>query len=678
MESQETTQGLPAAATDALFNDPYIDVDEWRAYPVRHRYVHGGFRGTDTRFSVYFPPTELYEGRFFQHITPVPESENLAQKAVGQADKIGFSIASGAYFLETNGGGADYGVPGRSTDPTIAAYRANAASAQYSRVIARQIFGEHRPFGYAYGGSGGGYRTIGGAENTSGVWDGFVPYVIGSPVAVPNVFSVRMHAQRVLRGAFEQIIDASEPGSGPGAMEGLTADQRAALQEVTQMGFPLRSWFGWKTMGTQAFSVIYPRVASLDPGYFDDFWTEAGYLGADPTSSVHADRVTLISTIAEIVTRSQAHRSGLIEDLSDHGTRGGVDQSFKGPEPEEDPVAALRFDALPVIDVMGAEVIARAGAAAGSRFSIKHLTSETAILDIGNDMKAASRLRVGDEVTIDNSNFLAAQTYHRHQVPPSGFPVWDQFRHDDGSPVFPQRPSLLGPMFAAAAAGTVQSGRISGKMIVVGSLLDREAYPWQSDWYRSQVQEHFGTAIDERFRLWYVDNALHADDEVQEHPTHSVSYLGVVQHALRAVAAWVERGEEPAATTSYTVFGGQIVLPATAGERQGVQPAVTVTVNGSTRAVVGAGEPFRLVAEAEVPPGASKIVELRWDVPGDGLFAIQSHVAPGRYVRATLDQTFMSSGTFFVTVRAAAQAGGDPASHFERIHNLARVRVIVE
>src|SRR6478736_990973 len=155
---------------DSLFTQPYTDVDEWRDTPVRHRYVHGGFKGTETRFSFYFPPAAQYQRRFFQHITPVPDNENLAQRApLGEENKIGFSIASGAYFVETNGGGTF--APGRTSgvDPTITAYRANAATAQYSRVIAAKIYGPHRPYGYAFGGSGGAYRTIGSIENTHGV-----------------------------------------------------------------------------------------------------------------------------------------------------------------------------------------------------------------------------------------------------------------------------------------------------------------------------------------------------------------------------------------------------------------------------------------------------------------------------------------------------------------------------
>ena len=61
---------------DTLFKQPFIDVDEWRDVPARHRYVHGGFMGTETRFSLYFPPKKQYQGRFFQYITPFPDNEN--------------------------------------------------------------------------------------------------------------------------------------------------------------------------------------------------------------------------------------------------------------------------------------------------------------------------------------------------------------------------------------------------------------------------------------------------------------------------------------------------------------------------------------------------------------------------------------------------------------------------
>lgn len=167
MNTVESTPAMPAEAVaeDPLFARPYIDIDEWRDTPVRHRYIHGGFEDTETRFSYYFPPEEQYQGRFIQYITPVPVSENLAPNMpAGEYNKIGFSVDSGAYFIETNGGGeVDYTTPGGTQmDPTITAYRANAAAARYSRAVAQAIYtNDQRPFGYCYGGSGGGYRTIG-------------------------------------------------------------------------------------------------------------------------------------------------------------------------------------------------------------------------------------------------------------------------------------------------------------------------------------------------------------------------------------------------------------------------------------------------------------------------------------------------------------------------------------
>src|SRR5205807_7142318 len=123
-------------------------------------------------------------------------------------------------------------------DPTLGAYRVNAAAAQYSRVLAAQMYGPHRTYGYAYGGSGGAFRTIGGVENTVGVWDGVVPYVFGSPQAIPNVFTARLLALRVLRDKFPAILDAVEPGGSGNIYAGLNKEERDVLAEVTGLGFP--------------------------------------------------------------------------------------------------------------------------------------------------------------------------------------------------------------------------------------------------------------------------------------------------------------------------------------------------------------------------------------------------------------------------------------------------------
>ncbi|WP_019926851.1 hypothetical protein [Nocardia sp. BMG111209] len=663
---------------DPDFAAPYLDIDEWRTGPVPHRYVHGGFTGTDTRFSLYFPPAGDYRGRFFQHITPVPDSKHLAPRATGRADKIGFAFSSGAYFVETNGGGSPATPGGAVTDPTVTAYRANAAVARYSRVVARRLYGEHRTYGYAYGGSGGGYRTIGGAESTEGAWDGFVPYVIGSPMAIPNVFTVRMHAQRVLRDRLDSIADAADAGSGRAIDTGLTDEQRAALAEVTRMGFPVRSWFGHRTMGFHAFGTLYPHVLLVDPTYSADFWSSPGYLGADPGASVHRDRVRYRCETTGPLTRAQARDRGIPDHHAAGTPHGGVDDAFKGPAGEPDAIVAVEVPGIAAAaPAQGADLFVRTGAAAGNRVTISGFHGDTALLDAPDHAGVLTGLAPGDTVEIDNSAFLAAQTYHRHQVPDASYAVWDQFRDADGTPRYPQRPLLLGPLFTAAASGHLPTGRFTGKMIVVACLLDREAFPWQADWYRARVREHLGDRTDDRFRLWYVDHALHGDDERQEYPTRTVTYLGVLHQALRQLSAWVETGRPPAATTRYTVDDGQVHVPARAADRLGVQPVVTLTADGGDRADTVAGRPVRLRAIAETPPGAGRIVALAWDFDGTGDFTEYDEFTPAGTVEVEREHVFTGPATHFVTVRVSSHPDGDPDDGYARVDNLARVRVVV-
>ena len=92
-------------------------------------------------------------------------------------------------------------------------------------------------------------------------------------------------------------------------------------------------------------------------------------------------------------------------------------------------------------------------------------------------------------------------------------------------------------------------------------------------------------AIDEHFRLWFTDNALHGDDEVQESPLHTVSYLGVLHQALRDVSRWVEEGVAPPASTELRGGGRAGRRAGRAAARRGVQPVVSLTVNDGERAV---------------------------------------------------------------------------------------------
>ena len=671
----------PPPTADALFTQPYTDVDEWRDTPVRHRYVHGGFTGTDTRFSIYLPPKAQYQGRFFQHITPVPDDENLAQKvAPGEYNKIGFAIASGGYFLETNGGGhLDLGkAAGAPADHSIAAYRANAAAARYSRVVAQQMYGGQRPYGYAYGGSGGAYRTVGSIESTTGVWDGVVPYVLGSTMALPNVFTVRVRAMRILHDAFPSIIDALEPGGSGDPYATLTEQQAAALHEVTRMGFPLASWFDYRTMGIHGFAAIYPAMRGADAAYFTDFWTKPGYLGFDHPEQLAQARLQHTSAVAAVISGAEAAKLGLNTDASSEATRGGVDTAFRTPE-EARRIVALRLGtAPPRVNFLGGDLVVLSGAAAGKSLPVARLVGDVAVLGIV-DADVAAKLAPGDAVRVDNSDFLAAETYHRHQVPGPEFRVWDQFRDAAGKPLYPQRPMLLGPLFVMGAAGTKMIGAFAGKMIVLESLWDREAFPWQGDWYRSQVRKQLGDRADESFRLWYTDHALHGDEPGGTDPTRVVSYQGALQQALRDLAAWVEKGVPPPASTTYRVEAGQVLVPPTAAERHGIQPVVTLRVKGGERIEVAAGQPVHLSGAIVVPPGGGAVVAAEWDLEGTGTYASTSTIPTGRTtVAVEIDHVFKKAGTYFPALRGTSHRQGDRKTPYARVQNLSRVRVVVQ
>ncbi|WP_414888927.1 hypothetical protein [Sphingomonas sp. Leaf67] len=672
----DVAQDKAAGTADPLFQQPYIDKDEWRDAPVRHRYIHGGFNGTDAKFSFYFPDKAGYQGRFFQYITPFPISETLTQQdPPGEFNHVGFALASGGYFVETNGGGAfDLGRGQKgSGDPSVSAYRANAAAADYSRVVAKRIFASQaRPYGYAFGGSGGAYRTIGAAENTSGVWDGFVPYVAGSSMAIPNVFTVRMLAMQRLHSKFAQIVDAMEPGGSGDPYKGLDADEAAALREVSAMGFPQRSWFGWKTMGIHGFIALYGGMLGADPSYFADFWTKPGYLGHDAPEQFKKYRVQYETTIAGPLTAKDAVTLGLKQPEQ----AGGVDSAFNAAAP---PVGFRLSGTPPQVYFLGGDMIVKSGAAAGQKIMLVGLKGDAVGVGVANP-DVLAKIKPGDQVQIDNSAFLAAQTYHRHQVPGPEFKVWDQFRDAAGKPLYPQRPMLIAPLFVQGAAGSVPKGAFHGKMIIVESLLDREAYPWQADWYRQEAQKKQGVTVAEsNFRVWMNDNTLHGDEPVLEDPSRSVGYMGMLQQALRDVATWAEHNVAPPPSTNYRVVDGQVIVPASAAERLGVQPVVTLAANRKVRADIAKGDEVTLVATAEVPPGTGRIVSAEWDPEGAGTYPVKATIPPSAGGKVTLayKYRYTSAGTVFPGIRVRSERQGRADSVYAQPVNIARARVVV-
>lgn len=667
---------------DTQFKNPFVDVDKVITKPVKCRYVHGGF-DDGTRFSFYFPLDKSdFTGRFFQYITPFPDSETSAQNYYA-ASPIGFSIEHGAYFVETNEGGKlDFADPTTRKDPSIGAYRANAACAQFSRHIAQLIYGCERPYGYCFGGSGGAYRTTGSMESTEGVWDGAVPFVLGSPQAIPNVFAARMYALRMLRDKMDDIVDALEPGGSGDPYATLTTEQRQVLQEVTAMGFPIKSWYGWKYMDAHGFLVLYRSVVAMDQKYFrEDFWNKPGYFGYDNPPSLQRDHIQAKAVVKRIIGQTEAEQLGLVAPLSE-ADRGSADRAWAsmGSEIKEKPVA-YEIDQKVDMPTLGGELMMLSGKGKGQQLQITGAKGGYVTLAAVNQPQLLPLLNVGDSVQVDNSDWLAVETFYRHQVPTKDYYVWNRFRGYNDQPIYPQRPMLLGPMFTRGAAGCLPTGKIHGKMILCCSVWDREAFAWQGDWYRKHVTEFLGNATDDNFRLWYTDRATHGGED---DPTEVVDYTTTLYQALLDVSDWVEKGIAPSHTSTYEVEDGQVILGVDGKQRGGIQPVPYATINGKERADVKPGEQVTIHVTVDVPKGTGKVVRADWCIDGSKEFTQPVDMSKAKYSadgeRVEFEQvvSYDKAGTYFPTVKVYSERKGDAKTPYTCIANLGKVRVVVK
>lgn len=681
------------AKVAAEWQHPFVDADEQkrRQTPgggwISYRYLHGGFEGTGVKFSFCFPEKESFTGRFFHYLSPFPgpNEEMASVEKQGEEDIIAFCLLHGAYFVETNMGST--GMFDGAQDATIV-WKSSAAAAEYSRHKAMEIYGCSRPFGYVFGGSGGAYKTMACIENTE-AWEGAVPYVIGSPVSLPNTITMHAQGQRVLRHVFPRIVDALDAGGSGNPYEKLNDEEAAMLRELTRMGTDPRVWYveANGVINDGSLPVLTPTVKMIDPSYFSDFWTVPGYLGSDPNSSAVQDRLKFKGRVRCV------HVPGATQEKKTIDDRNGVDTAWQKALADGNG-AWIELEDVPQgndLYLHGVTIHINSGKNTGKQLPLGDMIGNCLTIGMGfgseNLGEILSGLKPGDEVLLDNSDYIAVQSYYRHQVPEDlSFHAWDQFRDADGKPALPQRSMMLG--YGFTGTGTVQDGNIQGKVIVIQSLMDESTCPWCADWYRKKVREAKGSEQD--FRLYYMDRCMHGDVTAMEN-NMVVNYLGALRQALLDLSDWVERGIEPLPTTVYCYEDGQIIPAETADERKGVQAVVGLTANGNVCAHVKAGETVLFRAEATVPQGAGKVTGLCFGfednrvLPG-GMSADYPETAELHYGEkngcahawAETSHVYQTPGTYFAAVRVCSQRDGDAEDVFTQVKNLARARIVVE
>lgn len=633
---------ITADCVDPDYTSPIIDSETDETTPTLHRKVSGHFNGTDVDFNIYLPPKSQWHGRFFQLLYP-------SQTSTADDNAIAFGVESGGYTIQASG---------------TTGYRADAALAKLSRQIAQQYYNgsSDRIHGYVYGGSGGSLKAIGSAENTLGVWDGCVALIQATPMSIPYNWGMRAFGGLILANRSKELIDALQPGGTGDPYAVLDDLERTVLTETQHLGVPSKGWEDWDSIArnrTQLWQTLkditVPMLQSMDPTYADDFWSKNGYAGSDQSALGQSFRAALSefdSTIENVTVGGDGLASHFVLKSVPENVTNVVGFGFSVKVNN----TSHHFSGMLDVDTRIVSILAGA--------------SETAL----------SALVPGTAIQVDNRWYLAAHTYHRHQLPTpeSGFYGYEYLRDEDGEPIYPQRDVLMGPVVSqSTSGGGKHTGNITMKLIVMDNLLDFDALPWHADWYKNKVHEAKGD-LEDHYRLYYSDNADHVMGEIKApYTSRVVDFRGIYQQHLRDLVGWVENNIVPPTPTNYTVERGQVVIPSSASERKGIQPVVELSVDGYKRTQVAPGAKKEFHVKVQVPDGVGQIVALEWDPLGVGAYT-KKEIVVGAEIDLRFSYAYEKPGVYFAGVRAASHRDGNSKTEIALAWNLDRVRVVVE
>lgn len=646
---------------DPAFGAAFVDVDEWRETPLPHRYLHGGFRGGETRFSMYLPEHGAYRGRMVQELPGgLAGSEMLPPEYLGRLLPGVFGL--GAFLVTSNQGWIltaarpGFGGPGLPQDPSVLSHRASAQTARFAKATAEQLLGSRPDHAYLIGGSGGGARSVACMEQVPGLWDGAVPMVMVNQHLAWHLWSVWTRAEAGLRHKKQEIIEAVDAGSDPfSVLDG--DEERELLADLYSAGYPKRAE---QLLSWMAADWSPTWITHTDPGYVEDFWTVSGYAGKDQ------QRIRTTATVTELIRAADPEGPALLLALPE-SVRGLVPANtivgvrLSGVDVSSD-LIGCRF----TVGMPGAEVLRMCTAVTGACIGF----ADTSLLQPADP--GCPALKPGDVIDLDSAIAQSWPYYHRHVIDPER-PTMQRWV-DEGKPVWPQRPVDAERRSMIAALPT---GQFDGKMIIVQTALDHLTPPIFAQDYVELVRSHVGDSED-RIRLWILDNAMHGDPFPEMGVSallRFVSFLGAALQALADLVAWVEDGVAPPASTGYELDGwNQTVLAPTAAARAGIQPLVAIDGPIEARA----GESVTLTASVEVPPGGGSVVEAAWDLDGSGSFEHAVEVEqPAPTLKTAVEHRFTEAGTHLAVLRVASHRQGDPADPVRFVYNLARLQVRV-
>jgi hypothetical protein len=424
-----------------------------------------------------------------------------------------------------------------------------------------------------------------------------------------------------------------------------------------------------------------------DPGYYESFWKSPGYLGHDDPQRLAHLVIDTTATVRTVISGSEA-----MTDIATLAATAGAARDHSVGITLDG-----HFDDLD--SLFGASVTFTSGKAKGRTIVISTVAGEMLSTSGEHAPDLFNGVEPGDELTIDNHDFIAWCHMFLHTLSLDllitededgrrqyleGFEGLRAYAVDD-RPLYPQRDL---PIVPQEGGGTGHSGRFTGKMIHVNATHDAQVWPNGVAAYKHKVRAHKGDRIDDSYRLWWVERAPHGAPQILGPAltplkdggiwkSRLVDYDGVTAQALRDLVRWVEEGIAPPSSTAYAMTSdGQITLAPDPAKRGGVQPVAYATASGGARAEVKVGETVHLVGTAHQPPGTGTIVAAEWDFTGRG--AYEPQIVDGSTESVTVETTHVydEPGTYFASFRVGSHRDGlNGKPPFAR--NNARVRIVV-
>jgi poly(3-hydroxybutyrate) depolymerase len=660
------------------FGEPFIDVDEWRDAPRRHRYVHGGFENTETRFSFYFPPEESYSGRFVTYLEGGMGGHESTLAGGMLASDFMFDLAFdelGAYLTESNQG--HFPAPGHGFNDDVENWGASAESAKFARMVAEEMYGTAPHHGYVWGVSGGGGRTMSCIENGPDVWDGAAPHMCYSGSNHAS-WSAEGYWWLQARHKLGDVIDALAPGGSGDPFATLTTAERDGLVAVMRHGYPRGAVSQLWQFAPWVWGLLMMAEFTT---YFDDFYTKPGYIGHDEPERIERFLFDITTTVDRVIMASDMAK----ESLTGIASAGAVSDLTSGITIVDNLDDPTRY--------FGARIEILSGKAKGRVLPCTQSEGNVLATSIESHADLFSDVEPGDEVRVSNREFVAwcHQFLHQLDLPEDGSELEQEWGGLtawmlDGTPIYPQLP---GSGAGAGGGPKGHSGVFEGKVIHINTTHDSMVWPNGAVGWTHKIVKQQGEGRHDRYRMWWIENSPHAEPSMllpavtaqkdgKKWNAELVSYHGATAQALRDLVRWCEDGQAAAPGTTYEFTDdGGVVIPVTAEARGGVQPVVKLTANGGARADVKVGEPVNLEGFAQQPPGAGSVIWSEWDCEGTGRNTERVMADDDRDVlEVAASHSYDQPGTYFVTFRVGGHRDGIKGQGLA-VENLARARVVV-